>query len=76
MLQGKRVILRRSTTDLFDLPALPGTIVEADGDRLIVATGHGALRILEIQSEGKRPMHARDFLAGHRLSVGDRFDER
>jgi methionyl-tRNA formyltransferase len=53
--------------------APPGTILEADGDRLIVATGDGALRITEIQAEGKRPMSARDFLAGHRLTAGDRF---
>jgi hypothetical protein len=29
--------------------------------------------VLEIQPEGKRPMAARDFLAGHRLRAGDRF---
>jgi len=46
-----------------------------DGDRLMVATGEGALRVLEIQVEGKRPMAAREFLAGHRLTVGERFAE-
>ena len=51
----------------------PGTIVEATGDRLIVAAGDGLLRIVEIQAEGKRPMGAREFLAGHRLTAGDRF---
>jgi methionyl-tRNA formyltransferase len=51
----------------------PGTILEARGDRLIVSTGEGALRIVEIQAEGKRPMSAREFLAGHRLTAGDRF---
>jgi methionyl-tRNA formyltransferase len=51
----------------------PGAILEADGDRLIVATGYGVLRILEIQAEGKRPMGVREFLAGHRLSAGERF---
>jgi methionyl-tRNA formyltransferase len=51
----------------------PGTILEADGDRLLVATGEGTIRITEIQAEGKRPMTVRDFLAGHRLTAGDRF---
>jgi methionyl-tRNA formyltransferase len=51
----------------------PGTILEADGDRLIVATGNGLLRLIEIQAEGKRPMGVREFLAGHRLIAGDRF---
>jgi methionyl-tRNA formyltransferase len=56
-----------------DPPLPPGTIFEADGDRLIVATGDQALRLIEIQAEGKRPMSAREFLAGHRLAPGDRF---
>jgi methionyl-tRNA formyltransferase len=38
-----------------------------------VATGDGLLRLTEIQAEAKRPMNARDFLAGHRLTIGDRF---
>jgi methionyl-tRNA formyltransferase len=56
-----------------DPPVLPGTILEADGERLVILTGHGRLRIVEIQAEGKRPMSAREFLAGHRLTAGDRF---
>ena len=51
----------------------PGTIVEAGGDRLIVATGDAPLRLVQIQAEGKRPMLVRDFMAGHHLSAGDRF---
>jgi methionyl-tRNA formyltransferase len=51
----------------------PGTIIEAHGDRLIIATGDGQVRLIEIQAEGKRPMGAREFLAGHRLAAGDRF---
>jgi methionyl-tRNA formyltransferase len=74
--QGKRVILRRSALEADVGRVLldpPGTILEADGDRLIVATGDHALRLIEIQAEGKRPMSAREFLAGHRLTPGDRF---
>jgi len=87
--QGKRVILRRSAIDTPDPkgPGLqpvevdggrvlldpPGTILEAEGDRLIVATGNGLLRLLEIQAEGKRPMSVREFLAGRRLTAGERF---
>jgi methionyl-tRNA formyltransferase len=73
--RGHRFILRRS-----DLPAAspptaipPGTIVEAHGDRLIVATGNGLLRLVEVQPEGKRAMAARDFLAGRPVNAGDRF---
>jgi methionyl-tRNA formyltransferase len=76
--QRRRFILRRSTVIPVEPqePALheaPGTIVEAAGDHLVVATGGGHLRLTEIQAEGKRPMSAREFLAGHRLAAGERF---
>jgi methionyl-tRNA formyltransferase len=53
-------------------PGVAGTIVEAAGDRLLVATGAGALQLLNVQAEGKRPMSAREFLAGHKIAPGDR----
>jgi methionyl-tRNA formyltransferase len=76
--QNRRFILRRSTVIAVEpeAPARhepPGTIVEAAGEHLVVATGAGRLRLTEIQAEGKRPMSAREFLAGHRLAAGDRF---
>jgi len=51
----------------------PGTIVEAHADRLVVAAGRGLVQVTQIQAEGKRPMAARDFLAGHHLAPGDCF---
>jgi methionyl-tRNA formyltransferase len=76
--RGGRLILRRSTvisagTDGPGPGEPPGTIVEADDGRLIVATAAGSLGLTEIQVEGKRPMSAREFLAGHRLIAGERF---
>ena len=45
----------------------PGTVVERS-DHLTVAAGGGTLlSILRIQPEGRRPMAAREFLAGHTL---------
>jgi methionyl-tRNA formyltransferase len=73
---GARLILHRSKVDDAEKAGgtdSPGTIVEAHGDRLVVATGNGRLQLTEIQAEGKRPMSARDFLAGHQLAPGDRF---
>jgi methionyl-tRNA formyltransferase len=73
-LEGRRFILLRSSV-ISSNEAAPssGTILEAHGDDLIVAAGEGRLRILEMQAEGKRPMTAREFLAGHPIRVGDRF---
>ena len=52
---------------------MPGTIAIAHGDQLRIATGLGELDIIQIQAEGKRPMTAREFLAGHRLQPGSPF---
>jgi methionyl-tRNA formyltransferase len=50
----------------------PGTVVEASGERLVVQTGDGTLRIVTIQPEGRRAMTAREFLAGHPFPAGVR----
>lgn len=47
----------------------PGTLLD---DRLAVACGEGALRLLEVQRPGKRPMAAEAFLRGFPLARGDR----
>jgi methionyl-tRNA formyltransferase len=70
--RGSRLIVRRTEVS-YTSDIEPGTILAAGGDDLIVATGDGGLRIREIQAEGKRPMTAREFLAGHRFVAGDRF---
>lgn len=51
----------------------PGTIV-AIGDKITVATGEGRLAITELQIEGKRAMSAKEFLNGHELKVGSKFE--
>jgi methionyl-tRNA formyltransferase len=77
---SSRFILRRSIVSVRGVEGsvrdeAPGTILEAAGDQLVVATGAGGLRLTEIQAEGKRPMSVREFLAGHRLTAGEQFAE-
>jgi len=72
--EGHRLIVRRTSASA-DGPGTegggePGTIVRAAEDDLLVQTGTGLLRIVEIQGEGRRPMPVREFLAGHRLLPG------
>jgi len=50
----------------------PGTIIDAK--ELQVACGSGALSIEELQPAGGRRMAARDFLRGHRIESGMRFE--
>ncbi|MBA3334611.1 MAG: methionyl-tRNA formyltransferase [Acidobacteria bacterium] len=50
-----------------------GTILEAKGDDLIVTCGENtALRLLEIQVEGRKRMKARDFLNGVQIQIGEK----
>ena len=73
-LHGRRHILLQSAAIPESSSEAPvGTILEAAGDRLVIAAGGGGVRILRLQAEGKRPATAREFLAGHRLEPGDRF---
>ena len=47
----------------------PGTILDAG---LAIACGSGAVRLVEVQRAGARPVAAEEFLRGTRLSPGDR----
>ncbi len=51
----------------------PGELLDdAAGGGLVVATGRGARRLIEVQPEGGRRMRAESFLAGHPLPAGTR----
>jgi len=54
--------------------APPGTVVRVEKDRVLVATGRGLLAILWFQAPGKRAMPMGDYLRGHRIRAGDRFE--
>lgn len=50
----------------------PGRIMAAGRDGIDVGTGSGVLRLLEVVPAARRPMAARDFVNGFRLSAGER----
>jgi methionyl-tRNA formyltransferase len=74
-LEGHRVILLRTRVEANDGPGpvAPGTIVTASGSDLAVRTGSGLIHITELQPEGRRPMTAREFMAGRAVQPGARF---
>jgi methionyl-tRNA formyltransferase len=73
-LDGRRVIVWRTLPLGYPARAAAGTVIHADNDGLHVAAGDGsALALLELQSEGGRPLSADDFLRGHPLQPGARF---
>jgi methionyl-tRNA formyltransferase len=48
----------------------PGEVLQADGDRFVVACGEGALALQEVQPAGSKRMNAAAFLAGRVVPVG------
>ncbi len=88
MLDGKIRGLSPFPGAWFELPtekgpvrvkALLSVFVDADGDpgvtlddRLLVATGEGAVRLLRVQREGRAPQAAEDFLRGTPVPAGVR----
>ena len=64
---GKPERLKVLRTALAEGSGAPGTILSPD---LTIACGSGAVRILEVQRGGKKPMGAQEFLRGFPLQPG------
>jgi methionyl-tRNA formyltransferase len=64
---GVRVKVLRSTRA--EGGGAPGTTLD---DRLTVACGQGAVRLVKLQRAGKQPMSADEFLRGTRIARGER----
>jgi len=72
-LRGERIILLRSIPSPEIASAAPGVVTRAEAGALHVAASPGTVCLLTLQSEGRRPITAQEFLAGHRIDVGDQF---
>jgi methionyl-tRNA formyltransferase len=69
---GQTVKLWRATP--VDASGEIGQILAVDRSTIVVACGEGALAISELQKAGGKRLPVQQFLAGHPLKVGDRFD--
>jgi methionyl-tRNA formyltransferase len=49
---------------------IPGTVLELHGEGPLVACGEKALRLLQVQPEGKKAMTGAAYLCGHKMQVG------
>jgi methionyl-tRNA formyltransferase len=72
-LDGKRFRFFRPRVVEQHSDASPGTIIQADTEGLLVATGEKGLLIREIQPEGKKRMAVSAWLCGGQKPVGSRF---
>jgi methionyl-tRNA formyltransferase len=70
----KMIILKASVVS-GQAKAFPGTVIES-GPRagLTIACGQGALAVDLIKPEGKKTMKATEYLRGHDVKVGTKFD--
>ena len=65
-LGGVRIKALRSTGA--EGRGVPGSVLD---DRLTVACGDGAVRLIQVQRAGKQPMQAEDFLRGTPVKAGE-----
>lgn len=80
--EGKRPLtLKLFSAEVVEAPTLqgaqgvaPGTVLQADKGGLLVQTGSGAIRLGDVQLEGKKRMPVGDFLLGTPLAVGTQFN--
>lgn len=77
--RGKRLVvwraeaLQESGNEVASREFETGAVVEVQGDRLVVGCGGGtALKLGEVQLEGKQRTSARDFVNGTRVVAGER----
>jgi methionyl-tRNA formyltransferase len=68
---GSGRLLRVLKTRVESRNGAPGTVLELHGDGPLVACGEAALRVLEVQPEGKKPMPGAAYLCGHPFRVGE-----
>lgn len=52
----------------------PGVVLGVDREGVLVGTGEGLIRLLEVQPEGKRPMPAADWARGYGVVPGTRLE--
>jgi methionyl-tRNA formyltransferase len=79
-LKGKRLRLLETRVGVGTLanavlpaaPVVPGEVVLAQGELVLVSTGDGWLRIEQAQLEGKRALGARDLVNGRAIEKGTR----
>jgi methionyl-tRNA formyltransferase len=68
----RRIVLLRSRVHSTPDMGEPGQLLVRHSG-LVVATGSGALEIIELKPEGKRAQTGSDFRNGHRPNAGERF---
>jgi methionyl-tRNA formyltransferase len=72
--EGKPQLLKIWKAEPVEKSGRAGEVLSAAKAGIVVACGQRALRILELQREGGKRLTAEQFLAGHPLKAGAKFD--
>jgi methionyl-tRNA formyltransferase len=70
VLGGRVLKVHRAGVEGGGTGARPSEVLRAGRDGIVVATGAGALVLRDIQLEGRKPLAADRFLAGHPVPPG------
>ena len=55
--------------------SVPGSVIEVDKASFTVMCAEGALKVTELQIEGKKRMSCKDFLLGYPVAAGDKLGQ-
>ena len=69
--KGKLLKIYKAQVEPLSGYPVPGEIINVSKEGVIVATEKGGLIIKELQIEGKRRMFSPEFIAGHKIRVGE-----
>ena len=71
--QQQRLRIWQASLDHSAKPStVPGEVLRADKDGIVVQTGVAALRLTCLQVEGGKALTVREFLNGHSITIGER----
>ena len=70
MIDNKKVKIFKSEVAEISHNAVAGTVIDIEKDSFTIACGNNALKIFELQLEGKKRMDTKSFLAGYKLEKG------
>lgn len=73
LLDNKKVKIFKSDVVEINHSSNPGTVIDIDKESFTIACGKNALKIFELQIEGKKRMDTKSFLAGFKLEKGKLF---